>query len=81
MEQKRERIWELDALRSSALSVIFVHFMFDLVLFLQKAVSSRRSYLHSAVRRRDFCRSVRLLRALGCGASGAACWSLGAVMY
>ena len=39
MEQKRERIWELDALRGFCiLCVIFVHFMFDLVYFLGKQV-------------------------------------------
>ena len=35
MQQKRERIWELDALRGFCiLCVIFIHFMFDLVYFL-----------------------------------------------
>lgn len=39
MEQKRERIWELDALRGFCIvCVIFVHFMFDLVYFLGKQV-------------------------------------------
>lgn len=39
MEQKRERIWELDALRGLCIvCVIFVHFMFDLVYFLGKQV-------------------------------------------
>ena len=39
MEQKRERIWELDTLRGFCIvCVIFVHFMFDLVYFLGKQV-------------------------------------------
>lgn len=39
MEQKRERIWELDALRGFCIvCVIFAHFMFDLVYFLGKQV-------------------------------------------
>lgn len=39
MEQKRERIWELDALRGFCIvCVIFVHFMFDLVYFLGRQV-------------------------------------------
>ena len=39
MEQKRERIWELDALRGFCIvCVIFVHFMSDLVYFLGKQV-------------------------------------------
>ena len=39
MEQKRERIWELDALRGFCIvCVIFVHFMFYLVYFLGKQV-------------------------------------------
>lgn len=39
MEQKRERIWELDALRGFCIvCVIFVHFLFDLVYFLGKQV-------------------------------------------
>lgn len=40
MQQKRERIWELDALRGFCiLCVIFVHFRFDLVYFLNLDVT------------------------------------------
>ena len=67
MEQKRERIWELDALRGFCIvCVIFVHFMFDLVYFLGKQV--------------DFPPLYTFIQQYG-GAIfvGAACWSLGAV--
>ena len=37
MPEKRERIWELDALRGFCiLCVIFIHFMFDLGFFFGK---------------------------------------------
>lgn len=81
MEQKRERIWELDALRGFCIvCVIFVHFMFDLVYFLGKQVDFPPLYTFiqqygGAIL--SFCPAAAPRSARG--ASGAACWSLGAV--
>ena len=91
MEQKRERIWELDALRGFCIvCVIFVHFMFDLVYFLGKQVDFPPLYTFIQqyggaifVVLSGCCATVRDASELQTDGipydSGAACWSLGAV--